>query len=152
MVYPIIPLSNRWGQSQRSEAEPFEIKTSESGLVSRANKDFINQNRKTWSVKVALDYTEQQTVEAFLRERRGRPFAYFPKDTDISDLSVYICNNWTWDLIHYAAVGASSSAVWELSAEFKQVFRMEGGDFSEIPEGLTAELIPVLFHHHRLGA
>ena len=90
-MYPIIPLTPTWGNTEQEQADVAKTKYGEAGIEQR---DFIGINPITTSWDINVNILNFQEVDDFLKTRRGRPFRLSLDGGVADDGKIYICKEW----------------------------------------------------------
>ena len=113
MAYPIIPIIFTWGTPYQSD-ERVSAARYEDGIEMIER---VGVNRRKQSIDVNVNITSPVPVDAFLRERRGKPFRIQTINQLLGEDLLFSCTEWE--------MPEKSRGCWNFKAKFVQVRRFE---------------------------
>lgn len=112
--YPLLPVTPNFDDSWDTKTNTSKSSYGDGGVVSRGRKSPIN--RSTTSLGIGVNRLDQNTVDAFLVSRLGKPFRVSLDGGLTDDGRLYRAMAWDWELL---GVGVAS-----FSAELMQARRL----------------------------
>lgn len=100
MSYDVIPLVGTFNDSRSYENRKISVSFIDNGLED-TNRDGLNTDDHSFSVSEYLNQASKDTLEIFLRDRRGvTPFLYQPFLDDIESQALYTCSEYEFEYIY----------------------------------------------------
>ncbi len=117
-TFPTIPITQFYGNPVSYESRNSKTELGKNGVIGRSKTHSQNAVRSRYSISAIVKTpTEKTALQTFLLTNKGKPFRFNFDGTQSAGL--FTCHTWKWTY----KVLTSVSGVYELTADFNEVFR-----------------------------